>query len=156
MVIWYGGIDPGAKGAMARIAADDPNQIQVVRFTTPEETSRQFDFWRAEETFFYLEGVGARPGEGGMSLFRFGQNYGFWLGQLLAYGYQYDIVFPQTWQRVLGLGQAFPSKKERKNAHKAKAQSLYPALKVTLIDCDAILIAEYTRRMILTGRKTLG
>lgn len=68
---------------------------------------------------------------------------------LVALDIPFQPTVPETWQKEIGL----PHKKQTrsdnkwKNALKQKAQSLFPDHKVTLWNADAILIAEYCRRL---------
>lgn len=68
---------------------------------------------------------------------------------LLATGIPFQAVVPETWQTEIGL----PHKKQTrsdnawKNVLKQKAQQLFPEHKVTLWNADAILLAEYCRRI---------
>lgn len=71
----------------------------------------------------------------------------------LAAGLRVEYVSPQKWQRALGLlskgrglGQGDTAKKNR---NKAKAQELFPGVKVTHAIADALLLAEYGRRTLL-------
>ena len=68
-------------------------------------------------------------------------------GMVTAAGIPFEAVTPQKWQLSFGL------KKDKgeapgawKNRLKAKAQQLFPAVKVTLATADALLIAEFCRR----------
>lgn len=81
------------------------------------------------------------------SSFRFGQSYGFLRGVLVACRVPFDQVTPAKWQRNLGC-----LSKGDKNVTKAKAQELWPELRITHAIADALLIAEYGRRRVLSDR----
>lgn len=49
-----------------------------------------------------LERVGARPGQGVTSMFKFGENFGFIQGLLTACSIPYGLVTPQKWKREKG------------------------------------------------------
>ena len=71
---------------------------------------------------------------------------------LLALGMPTEKVTPQKWQKVYQLGSSKSyTKIQWKNKLKAKAQQLFPSLgkKITLSTSDALLIAEYARRLAL-------
>ena len=74
-------------------------------------------------------------------MFVFGQGYGQLEGFLIALGYQIIRVRPQAWQRALSL---LTSKTETKSQHKRRmrgaALDLFPQLKPTLDQADALLI----------------
>ena len=89
------------------------------------------------------------PGEGHAGAFTFGWSAGGLEWMLVALGVRFEKVTPQTWQKGMGCTQGHKgtSKTEHKNALKARAQALFPLQKnITLIDCDALLMAEHARR----------
>lgn len=57
-------------------------------------------------------------------------------------------VHPLTWQSRLGLRKVGEEKAERKRRYKDVASGLYPQVKVTMWNCDALLIMRYGRTMI--------
>jgi hypothetical protein len=67
-----------------------------------------------------------------------GTNYGFLRGMLIACGVPFDEAAPHKWQKAMGC-----LTHGDKNVSKAKAQQLYPGLKVTHATADALLIASY-------------
>lgn len=141
------GIDPGADGAMAILS---PGHLLTV-YPFKNKTWRDIadDFIPASfnpKNQVYLEKVGAMPGQGTTSMFTFGKNVGFLIGLFTAYKEPWEEVTPQTWQKALSLGFVKGGKTQRKNAHKAKAQALFPGHHITLATCDAVLIAEYGYR----------
>lgn len=74
-------------------------------------------------------------------------NYMLIRGILTAYSIPIIEVTPKEWQAEFKLYK----KKGESNTHwknrlKAKAQQLYPHLKITLATADALLIAEYCKR----------
>ncbi len=148
----YIGIDPGeSSGGIARIwRFDGFPEVCAVKMPATER-----DIWEtiramksADDPFAYIEKVHAFPGQGVSSTFKFGRNYGFLRACLIASGIPFDDVSPVKWQRAMGIN---PIKDEpitaKKNRHKAKAQQLFPSLKVTHATADALLIAEYCRRI---------
>lgn len=145
------GIDPGLSGGI--VVLDD---IEIYECTKMPLTER--DIWEIFEqirdesiyVFAYIERVHSMPKQGVTSTFTFGQNYGMLRGFLIAAGISFEEVTPQKWQRYWGL----PALKacgdsitKKKNVHKAKAQQLFPAVKVTHAVTDALLIAERGRRI---------
>ena len=96
----------------------------------------------------FIEKQWARPTDSRSNLAKLMDNYGMWKGWLIALDIRWQIVTPVQWQKPLGL--TFPKKTpqtERKRKHKELAQHLFPGRKVTLATCDALLIAEYGRRL---------
>lgn len=135
------GIDPGISGGFA-ILSEDLSTVNVIAFDkmTPTDiaiTLRHTVFHKA-----YLELVGSMPGQGVSSTFKFGVNYGWWQGVLHACEIPFDRVVPVKWQTALQC-----RTKGDKNVSKRRAQELFPALKITHATADALLIAEYGRRL---------
>ena len=67
---------------------------------------------------------------------------------LTAAGIPFEEVTPVVWQRGLGIPvrKKDESRSQFKGRLKAKAQQLFPQVKVTLKTADALLISEYCRR----------
>ena len=78
----------------------------------------------------------------GVRAFTFGQSYGFLRGMLIASEVPFDEVLPVKWMTKLSC-----RTKGNKNITKAKAQQLFPELKITHAIADALLIAEYCRQL---------
>jgi len=138
------GIDPGAYGA-ATLMSMDGVIVDVIEFSknTESEICDCFiKFAQEEKTFAYIENVHAMPKQGVSSTFKFGRGYGFLIGVLTALKIPYEKVTPNTWQKYLSC-----QSKGNKNITKTKAQQLFPKQKITHAVADAILIAEYGRRV---------
>lgn len=143
------GIDPGASGGIAIIAG---NHVDAVAMPDTER-----DVWHKIEAiniardiggaesgrfFAIIEAVHSMPKQGVTSSFTFGRSYGFLRGCLIASGIPFEEVTPQRWQRELGclsMGD--------KNRTKARAQQLFPSLKITHATADALLLATYAQRL---------
>jgi crossover junction endodeoxyribonuclease RuvC len=85
-----------------------------------------------------LERVASRPGQGAPGLFKFGTSFGELKMGLVASGVRYELVTPSVWQ-----GKLKCRTKGDKNITKAKAQQLWPKLKITHAYADALLLAYY-------------
>lgn len=146
----YLGIDPGKSGACAAIdtsegVLDAGKPGFAINSCTESDVSmwmRQFAGLHKTTVHAYIERVSAMPKQGVSSTFKFGQSYGFLRGLLIAYGIPFDEVSPAKWQRALGCLSGGD-----KRITKAKAQQLFPDVKVTHANADALLIAEYCRRV---------
>ena len=81
-------------------------------------------------------------------MFKFGMSYGGLRMALTAAQIPFESATPQNWQKSLGIGKKGKTETRTsfKNRLKAKAQQLFPNLKVTLATSDALLLAEYCRR----------
>ena len=135
------GIDPGISGGAA-IISEDQQFTQVIAFAklTPVEIA---DWITSREIFVcYLEGVSAMPGQGVTSTFKFGMNYGIWQGLLAAKKIPFQRVYPLKWQTFMNCRTG-----GNKNVSKVRAQELFPHIKITHAIADALLIAEYGRRV---------
>jgi len=95
----YIGIDPGLTGAWAII--DD--ESRVVRYGNMDDAFMlQTAISDAGGNYFAkagLEKVHSMPKQGVVSVFTFGENYGWWKGFLEAVGIGYALYTPQAWQK---------------------------------------------------------
>ena len=139
------GIDPGKSGGVAVISEDT-----VSLKNTPEETTGMADIIRSaqsisyidgEELTAYIENVHAFPTDGRSSAFKFGMNYGMWLGILGAYRVNVIKVTPRVWMN--DYAPLSKIKNERKKELKIIGQEMFPDTKVTLKTSDALLIAVW-------------
>ena len=148
----YIGIDPGASGGLACVHVDGncaavpmpPTERDVWEWVTDLSSWRP-PFAVVEKVGGFIKGNPA-PGS---AMFRFGVSYGGLRMALVAAAVPFEEVTPQKWQK--GLGITTRGKDETKTAFKnrlkQRAQQLFPGVKITLATCDAILIAEYCRRV---------
>jgi len=144
------GIDPGLSGAIAIIG--DSVTVTPLAKLTEHDAARHVA--ANTDAFAFIEKVGANRGpegrrQGASSMFTFGQSYGFLRGLLVALEIPFDEVLPQRWQQPFGLIRKNKNETttQKKNRHKAKSQSLFPSVKITHAVADALLIAEYGRRL---------
>lgn len=133
------GIDPGWSGGLAVIDTDN-GTIVAKSFTncTEKDIVDCIDSFKKDCINCYIEKVHAMPGQGVTSMFKFGHIYGLLRGTLMALNIPLIEISPMKWQTYLNC-----LTKGNKNITKAKAQQLYPQLKVTHATADAILIATY-------------
>lgn len=147
----YIGIDPGVHGGIAVLSADG-SVVEVAKMPATPMDLLDFLSRHKDDSFCVLERVGGMPGNGGSAMFNFGKGYGHLQMALLALGIPTNDVTPNKWEKSFQLGSSGKyGKTEWKNRLKAKAQQLFPSLgrKITLATCDALLIAEYGRRLSL-------
>lgn len=145
----YVGIDPGVNGGIAVLSADG-TVMEVVKM--PGTARDLLDFLRRykDDSVCVLERVGGMPGNGAHAMFNFGKGFGHLQMALLALEIPTEDVTSNKWEKAFQMGSSGKfTKREWKNLLKAKAQQLFPKLgrKVTLATCDALLIAEYGRRL---------
>lgn len=143
------GIDPGKQGAMA-VITDEKTEV----FITP--CSPDYDIWKmhmtlktysSSKTFAVLERAQAMPGQGTVSMFEFGRGYGLWLALLTVNYIPFQVVHARTWTKSLLEG----SPGEGKQRNLAAALKLFPKWHPTKKKeegySDALLLAEYARRI---------
>jgi len=141
------GIDPGVNGGVA-IIDDKWKDKAIEAVKCPDTIKDMADYLNVHcydniKTLCIIEKVHSFPGQGVRSVFTFGKNYGQWLGILASHDIPYKEVPPQTWMKHYG---AMPRDKGQRKRHlKHLAQSLYPSIKVTLYNADAILLANYSK-----------
>lgn len=138
------GIDPGASGGIAVIDGGS-----AVAYKMPNTVSGLCDLLESlPRGLIIVESVAARPGQGVASMFKFGRSFGQIEGVLMALRLPHDFVSPQVWCKAFGLRRKRDeSASAWKNRHKDVARRLYPDAKITHWSADAILIAEYNRRV---------
>jgi crossover junction endodeoxyribonuclease RuvC len=135
------GIDPGKSGGIAVIDRGEAYTFKLSE--TEHDIARWLGGWVAfGKPFAVLEKVGAMPKQGVTSTFTFGQGYGFVRGILVAHGVPFELVTPQKWQKAMGCLTGGD-----KNVSKAAAQRLFPSMKVTHANADALLLASYAQRI---------
>ena len=113
--IKYIAIDPGKSGGVAVL-----NDDYVEAYKCPptfkgmaeliEEISSN-NYYPRKKVICILEKVHAFPTDGRSSLFKFGTNYGVWMGILESNNIEYELVMPKKWQHDFKLPKV---KKERK------------------------------------------
>ena len=148
------GIDPGASGAISFTNTEEEKvyyhkcheQISGRRLSV----SMALNAYQNKEAVAYIEKVHAMPHDGRSSLFKFGVNYGTWLGILNSIKGVTKIVevSPQKWMKFWEEQYNFKlpkEKKDRKNALKDIASIFIQPEKATLWSADSILITMYGR-----------
>lgn len=136
------GIDPGVSGGIAWICDGKPC-VEKMPDTLQDLWELICDIKADGDHFVaYLEQVHSSPQMGVKSAFTFGNGFGHLQMALTAAGIPFERVRPQVWQKALGC-----MTKGDKNVSKRKAQELFPQLKITHATADAILLAEFGRRL---------
>ena len=142
-------IDPGKNGAIAVKIADT-----IEAYDMPSTPTDIYDLLKEYSSVFiqlydnipvcYLERVHGRPGMGGAAMFTFGCGYGYLEMALLALKIPTISITPQKWMKSIEMGvRGSQTATQWKNKLKARAQQLYPNIKVTLKNADALLILHY-------------
>ena len=141
----YIGIDPGKSGAIASL------NCRMKAWKCPDnalDMHRLFELitysMSADDISVVMEKVWARPNNASRAAFNYGVNYGHWQGILAGFEIEPELILPSAWMKFYGMEKGMEYQ-ERKRWLKAKAQKLYPNVKVTLVNADAILIAHYLK-----------
>ncbi|MBU1170284.1 MAG: hypothetical protein KKD44_12035 [Proteobacteria bacterium] len=95
------GIDPGQNGAAALISEEAMDYFDwpgdsVLAAKEIREWVEDYDI-----TLALIEKVSSRPGNGTVSMFKFGVNCGVWHGILSAFKIPFTLVAPREWQKGL-------------------------------------------------------
>jgi hypothetical protein len=148
--VFYMGVDPGMSGAVAIVGGYSGCYESIKNDSTERDVSEFIKRWSPSVACCVIERVNAMPKQGVSSTFKFGKSYGFLRGCLIACGVPFEEVSPMVWQRHMGC-----LSKGDKNVTKARAQQLFPKVKITHAIADALLLAEFCRR-VRTGQLTSG
>lgn len=148
------GIDPGENGA-AWVMYPEAEMRGVCRFNKATELDISSWFHQAVAMADGLpvvaayEKVRSSPQMGVTSSFTFGWNYGLIRGILAALKIPFEEPTPQRWQKDLGIPQRKKeeSQPDFKRRLRAIAQEKFPKYEITADTADALLIAEWRRRM---------
>lgn len=123
------GIDPGTSGAVAMMGKDGWRIADCPKKKAQRGFDSDVDAMAAllrpaanNGSRCVIEQVHSRPGEGVSSAFKFGLNYGAWLGVLAALNIEAFPVHPARWKRAMDLLGA------DKEASREKARKLVPHL----------------------------
>ena len=148
----YIGIDPGKNGGIAKINTDT-GFVKTVAFSEESLISELEGYFMFDKSPLrcVLEKVNAMPGQGVVSMFNFGQNYGFIQGVLKAYAIPYELVTPQKWKKEF-------SCTSDKNTSIEVCKRLFPNVNLKATDrckkdhdgmAEALLLACYGKRHML-------
>lgn len=149
----YIGVDPGKNGGIALINSISPEINNTVHTFSEENLigciSEVCEYAGGSENIrCVLEKVNAMPHQGVVSMFNFGQNYGFIQGVLKAYNIPFELVPPQKWKKEFSVT-------SDKNTSIEVAKRLFPNVNLKATErcrkdhdgmAEALLIAEYCRR----------
>lgn len=142
----YLGIDPGASGGLAIISSnpsgwDMPSTERDI-WELIDHLSDSCDKALIEWIHPAIQGIGKSP------MSKLYGNYMACRMALVAAEIPFDDVKPAAWQKELGMKRSKDEKQHKwKGRLKQKAQQLFPQCHVTLKTADALLIAEYCRRI---------
>lgn len=145
--MYYIGIDPGKDGALA-ILSGEPCAVPQITLFDEKEVVAALEAIKIYSAIACLEHVGAMPGQGSVSMFSFGENFGFWQGVLTAYHIPFELVRPQKWKKEFSVT-------GDKNTSIAVCERLFPRLSLRAKPkskkphdgaAEAALMALYAKR----------
>jgi crossover junction endodeoxyribonuclease RuvC len=160
------GLDPGTHGAIAALENDDIALLEDLPVHMLAAKGRgdraELDAHGLHRLIAgigpiahaFVEKVGARPGNGSVSMFRFGMACGVVYATLAAMEIPTTFVLPRAWQRYHGIGPSADAARQR-------AVQLYPKLAPRLARkadgnrADALLIAAYGQHALTKSSNTI-
>jgi hypothetical protein len=139
----YLGVDPGVGGGLALLS---PKGLVLDVLTMPRDPGTLTNVLQRirnrGELRAALEHVRSSPQMGVVSAFTFGRNYERCYSLLVACQIPFDEVLPRRWQTALDCRSGGD-----KNITKRRAAALFTETHVTHRNADALLLAEYRRRI---------
>jgi len=140
----------GAKGDGAKAQYDERGLSSIVQGIAADAVKR------GVQVRFCIEDVAAAPGQGVVSMFKFGIGYGLWLGAISMTAFPLIKAKPQTWQRVAFAGRPQADKKQTSFL---VARELFPELPLKSKSADsglsdAALIAMACARLYTPRKET--
>jgi len=155
----YIGIDPGKNGGIAGIYKDKIDFKRCGKTTKEMSDDFQSLMWDLSrdnqgDVHVFVEHVHSFPGQGVVSTFSFGQNYGRWEGIIASLDLKQVDIQPYKWMKYYDISRGV-SRKERKRELKELAEGFqehhileFPSKKrITFNVSDAILIANYCNQI---------
>lgn len=139
----YIGIDPGKNGGLAILQGEE---VQTFRYDRDTYRCVLSDL-RGEKVVCCLEHVGVMPKNGSVSMFHFGENFGWLQGTLEAFGVPYELVKPQKWKKEFSVT-------ADKNTSIEVCKRLFPGVNLIPPGCrkehdgmaESLLMALYAKR----------
>lgn len=146
----YIGIDPGQKGGIAVIEAQEGGRKASKAFPYTDDSLKGACAVCAKETALcVVEKVGAMPKQGVASTFNFGKSFGYILGVLEANNIPYELVTPKKWKKHFSLD-------DDKKKSIQTAKRLFPGVSLLPTErcrvesdgmAEALLLALYAYRL---------
>lgn len=147
----YIGVDPGSNGAIAIII--DDVVYKVVKYDSYEIAdiikNVVSEYSENRTMMCTLEKVHSMPRDGVKQAFKFGENYGFVKGTLMALQIPFQEVTPMTWKKEFSLVKQDKSISIKRSKELFPGVSLLPTPRSTKESdgmAEALLICEYGRR----------
>lgn len=137
------GVDPGKSGAIAFLPSHGSPWAIAADSTHHDLCQAMREAWNTETIeLAVIEQVHSSPQMGVVSAFSFGQSYGSLEMLLAALNVPFERVRPLKWQTAMQCKTGGD-----KNVSKRRAQELFPSLRITHRNADALLLAKYAQKM---------
>ena len=152
------GIDPGASGG---IAVYIPGRLtKTLKMPKDPKDFRAFISYYREnfQPIVFIEKLSVRPDDVSVSNDRAAMGKMYRIQKMMANfeqmkaimeveGVPFVLTHPMTWQTKLTIRERgwHEEKAERKNRYKERAAALYPGVKITLWNADALLLMHFGR-----------
>lgn len=160
------GIDPGAQGGIA-VYRPGMNLVVARMPKDVRDLLDMFDYYSGTfRPVVFLEKIQVRPDDATVEngsvnmgkLYRIQKmlaNFEHLKATIELSGIPYCLVHPLTWQSRLGLRHPGEEKSARKKRYRDIASDMHPETKISLWNCDAVLLMEFGRKMMADekGRK---
>lgn len=144
------GIDPGKGGGVAWASATEQQAWDIHAAKMPPTERDICDLLASlcGDCRAVIEHVGPGQGKGQSAAWKLSASYHGLRMALIALGISFETVHPGVWQREFSLLRQSKTETDtqKKNRHKARAQELFPAHRITHATADALLILEWARR----------
>lgn len=149
----YIGIDPGKSGGITTIK--DNSEVEVFKIPYNEDGVDAIELknffkqlHKKNRVICMLEKIWGNSASSGFTEFSFGESYGMLKASLIFSLTPFQLVAPKTWMAYYSINKhRDESRNDWKNRLKKKAMELFPGVKVTLWNADALLIANYCREV---------
>jgi hypothetical protein len=153
----FAGIDPGVSGGIF-LCSEKPQGFKMPE--TDRDLWLLFKHFRDDCDIKYvvMEKVHAMPTtwtdkvtgqirkQGSTSLFTFGESFGLLRGMLVAAEIPFELVAPQTWQKLLSMSRIHGEEQRSfKSRLKERAQNLFPHTPIINATADAALLSYVAR-----------
>lgn len=149
------GIDPGSSSGAIAIVTDGILRIHGISGKTEQQIEKVFSdvlLDKGMDTLIMavIERVSAMPGQGSVSGFKFGTNYGFLRGCLVANRIPFRDPPPKEWQKYYSM---VKKKEETDKAWKGRllnvAQNIFPEVGIPLYSGDAVLLSNFAKSLLI-------
>lgn len=136
--------DPGVSGGWAWLAPSS-DDMSVYAWRTETEFLEFLDPINPAGYTAVVEDVPAYVSSmtSNASSFKLGYNFGFLVGALRARRFPVELVKPREWQKGLRGLKPKMGYTDRKRTIKDNAARLYPGLKITNANADAVMIMDW-------------